>query len=74
MGGTVAGATWYLGRLAMGPHGASRLVLRITPRGWLADAGCGVVVWSKDNPQPWNTVKHDETVKMMNVNQDLQRR
>ncbi|KAI0035644.1 hypothetical protein K488DRAFT_82833 [Vararia minispora EC-137] len=52
LGGTCVGATWYLWRLAMGPH----------------------VVWTKNNPQPWNTIKKDESVKMMNVNEDLTNR
>lgn len=27
------------------------------------------VVWTKNNPTPWNTVKPDETTKLMTVNQ-----
>ncbi|KAF8138120.1 hypothetical protein EV363DRAFT_510741 [Boletus edulis] len=43
IGITVAGAGWYLGRLAQGPS----------------------VVWTKSNPTPWNSVKPDENIKMM---------
>jgi len=27
------------------------------------------VVWTKTNPQPWNTVKPEENTKLMSVNQ-----
>lgn len=27
------------------------------------------VIWTKDNPTPWNNVKQDENVKMLSVNQ-----
>ncbi|KAN0131041.1 hypothetical protein V8E53_010950 [Lactarius tabidus] len=51
IGAVVVGGTWYLGRLAHGPH----------------------VVWTKANPTPWNTVKQDENVKMMAVNQKFEK-
>ncbi|KAF8227971.1 hypothetical protein L208DRAFT_1293919 [Tricholoma matsutake] len=31
------------------------------------------VVWTKNNPTPWNTVKPDENTKMMSVNQKFER-
>jgi len=31
------------------------------------------VVWTKNNPQPWNTIKQDENIKMMTVNQKFER-
>ncbi|KZV75104.1 hypothetical protein PENSPDRAFT_647380 [Peniophora sp. CONT] len=49
VGGTIAGAGIYLGRLARGPH----------------------VVWSNANPQPWNSVRENDKVKMMAINQDF---
>ena len=32
------------------------------------------VVWSKKNPEPWNTIKPDQSVKIINVNQKLDKR
>ena len=32
------------------------------------------VIWSKTNPQPWNTVKPNESTKLLNVNQNLDQR
>jgi hypothetical protein len=32
------------------------------------------VVWTKNNPTPWNTIKPDETTKMLSVNQKFERR
>ncbi|KAI1793005.1 hypothetical protein LXA43DRAFT_1004231 [Ganoderma leucocontextum] len=31
------------------------------------------VVWTKDNPTPWNTVKPDENTKLLSVNQHLEK-
>jgi len=31
------------------------------------------VVWTKNNPTPWNTVKPDENTKLMAVNQKFER-
>jgi hypothetical protein len=32
------------------------------------------VVWTKNNPTPWNTIKPDEGTKMMSVNQKFEKR
>ncbi|VDC04073.1 unnamed protein product [Peniophora sp. CBMAI 1063] len=29
------------------------------------------VVWTKENPQPWNSVRENDRVKMMAINQDF---
>ncbi|KLO16374.1 hypothetical protein SCHPADRAFT_869922 [Schizopora paradoxa] len=47
VGVAVAGAGWYISRLARGPD----------------------VVWTKNNPEPWNSVKPGENTKLMAVNQ-----
>ncbi|KAI0260928.1 hypothetical protein BC834DRAFT_898066 [Gloeopeniophorella convolvens] len=47
VGAVIVGGSWYLTRLARGPH----------------------IIWTKNNPTPWNDVKQDENVKMMAVNQ-----
>ena len=31
-------------------------------------------IWTKNNPQPWNTVKPNENVKLMSVNQKFDKR
>ncbi|TBU32212.1 hypothetical protein BD311DRAFT_655344 [Dichomitus squalens] len=31
------------------------------------------VVWTKDNPTPWNTIKPDESTKMLTVNQHFEK-
>ncbi|RDX53020.1 hypothetical protein K466DRAFT_490877 [Polyporus arcularius HHB13444] len=51
VGVVVAGGTWYLTRLARGPH----------------------VVWTKDNPTPWNDIKPDENTKLLTVNQHFEK-
>ncbi|KAL5530277.1 hypothetical protein ACEPAF_6534 [Sanghuangporus sanghuang] len=32
------------------------------------------VIWTKSNPEPWNTVKPDESTKIINVNHKLDKR
>ena len=32
------------------------------------------VIWTKNNPTPWNTIKPDEGTKMMAVNQKFEKR
>ncbi|KAI0773785.1 hypothetical protein C8Q74DRAFT_1200796 [Fomes fomentarius] len=32
------------------------------------------VVWTKDNPTPWNDVKPDENTKLLTVNQQFDKR
>jgi len=51
IGGVMVGASWYLGRLALGPS----------------------VVWTKSNPTPWNTVKHDENTKLTAINHKFEK-
>lgn len=34
----------------------------------------GTVVWTKNNPTPWNDVKPDENTKMMDVNSRFAKR
>ena len=29
------------------------------------------VIWTKANPQPWNTVRENDRVKLMAINQDF---
>jgi hypothetical protein len=31
------------------------------------------VIWTKDNPTPWNDIKQDENTKLINVNQKFER-
>lgn len=38
----------------------NQLILKLPP-----------VIWTKSNPQPWNTVKPNESTKLLNVNQNL---
>lgn len=70
VGAVVVGSSWYLTRLARGPHGKQHyaLILRI-----LNSCHC-VVIWTKSNPTPWNDVKQDENVKMMAVSQKFEKR
>ena len=72
VGVVVVGAGWYLTRLARGPNGTSMI-----PRcSWLAFTRrlARAVVWTKDNPTPWNTVKPDENTKLLTVNQHFEKR
>ena len=32
------------------------------------------VIWTKNNPTPWNTIKPDENTKLMSVNQKFEKR
>ena len=72
VGATVLGCTWYLTRLARGPHSEPH-----TPHpqfSFLFPNFRRTVVWTKSNPTPWNEVKQDENVKMMSVNQKFDKR
>lgn len=31
------------------------------------------VIWSKSNPQPWNSVQQDQNTKLMSVNQKFEK-
>ena len=35
---------------------------------------CATVVWTKDNPTPWNDVKPNENIKLLSVNQQFDKR
>ncbi len=70
VGVVVAGGTWYLTRLARGPHGASSLYGRAEAGGLTMCA----VVWTKDNPTPWNDIKPDENTKLLTVNQHFEKK
>jgi len=43
----------------------------VVPAQWIQ---CSVVVWTKSNPTPWNTIKPDEGTKLMEVNQKFEKR
>ncbi|KAH7916711.1 hypothetical protein BJ138DRAFT_1138992 [Hygrophoropsis aurantiaca] len=49
--------------------------LAVGGAGWyLARLARGpTVVWTKNNPTPWNDVKPDENTKLMSVNQQFSR-
>ena len=64
----MVGASWYLTRLALGPSGASVLVVPFDP------ADLSLVVWTKNNPTPWNTITPDQGTKLIEVNQKFEKR
>jgi NADH dehydrogenase (ubiquinone) 1 alpha subcomplex subunit 4 len=33
-----------------------------------------LVVWTKSNPTPWNTIQHDQGTKLVEVNQKFDKR
>ena len=69
IGGVVGGAAWYLGRLALGPTGMylTATIYSVCRRSFL-------VVWTKSNPTPWNSVKPNENTKLMSVEQKFEKR
>lgn len=70
VGAVVVGGSWYLARLARGPH--SKPKLRSNSPNF--SVWFHAVIWTKSNPTPWNDVKQDENVKMMAVNQKFEKR
>ena len=70
IGGAVAGAGWYLFRLARGPDGQIFDLLRIA---FLSDSQVAVI-WSKTNPTPWNTVQADENIKLLSGHHKFEKR
>lgn len=71
VGTVVAGASWYLGRLAFGPTGERAHVLLLAKCSPLLSPS---VIWTKDNSTPWNSIKPDEGTKIMQVNQKFDKR
>lgn len=53
---------------------SSKIALRFYPRSPITDLYAPAVVWTNSNPTPWNSVKQDENVKMMAVNQKFEKR
>ena len=47
---------------------------KVTLRFYATDLYARAVVWTNSNPTPWNSVKQDENVKMMAVNQKFEKR
>ena len=74
VGATVFGCTWYLTRLARGPHGEPLFATHHHLPDSFSELPRRIVVWTKSNPTPWNEVKQDENVKMMSVNQKFEKR
>jgi NADH dehydrogenase (ubiquinone) 1 alpha subcomplex subunit 4 len=68
IGGALTGASWYLHRLATRPDGES-LLGPVDPLHRVIierPADCAVtVVWSRKNPEPWQTVGANENTKLM---------
>ena len=47
---------------------------KVALRFYATDVYARAVVWTNSNPTPWNSVKQDENVKMMAVNQKFEKR
>ena len=71
VGVVVVGASWYLTRLARGPAGMSPFP-STPPTGFHFPPRA--VVWTKENPTPWNDIKPDEGTKLLTVNQHFDKR
>jgi NADH dehydrogenase (ubiquinone) 1 alpha subcomplex subunit 4 len=70
IGCVVVGCPWYLSRLARGSSGTFTSSARADEP--LPDRPF-IVIWTKDNPTPWNDIKQDENTKLINVNNKLER-
>lgn len=74
VGGVVLGASWYLYRLAMGPTSEflNSLPVINKPLTLLLPPSF-TVQWTKSNPTPWNSIKPNQSTKIMTVNHDAEK-
>lgn len=68
IGLVVVGGGWYLSRLARGPTGALKKSCSN-----MRTSDLVAVVWTKENPTPWNDIKPDEGTKLLTVNQHFEK-
>lgn len=54
-------------------HGPYQCVHNVMSAG-VSNELLAAVIWTKSNPTPWNTIKPDETTKMLSVNQKFEKR
>ena len=71
IGGALVGASWYLFRLSRNPDGQSHNSSLFSP---LIIDRLPLVIWTKSNPTPWNTIQQDENIKMMSGNHKFDKR
>jgi NADH dehydrogenase (ubiquinone) 1 alpha subcomplex subunit 4 len=70
VGFAVGGAAWYIGRLASRPDGACITAVLSFP----SHLQSVVVIWTKNNPTPWNNVNQNENIKLMTGNHKFEKR
>ncbi|RDB20486.1 hypothetical protein Hypma_012443 [Hypsizygus marmoreus] len=67
--GVLGGASWYTYRLAKGPASEQILDHTCLQHSLIVRSHTIIVIWTKSNPTPWNTVQPNEGTKLISVNQ-----